>query len=313
MSPGQVFTNSHLSLVPHSLGQCRPLQSPALQHCAVTHLPEATTHLPKAVTKYQRLSPTSCRSMLEPRSSSAVLLGRDRFRVRKRCSSPRSLAAHANVKPDPGKSKAGVQSSPPECGTWHGPTQGCITAGPARHAVMWASGKALPRAIAPPGAWQVGTPALPAQAAGGQAGHSLPAGFLKWVSMELGSLLLSASRRRRSDSSSSSSPGCCGSKRLLCSTASLRCSRSCVTLQEPSTTTASGTGTEGWGRLPQSPGREQAPPVHGPAVLHASGTPAPGPALASTLNPPCQGYTGEPQRLEVPLGATSALLPAPGT
>lgn len=102
-----------------------------------------------------------------------MLLGRDRFRVRKRCSSPRSLAAHANVKPDPGKSKAGVQSSPPECGTWHGPTQGCITAGPARHAVMWASGKALPRAIAPPGAWQVGSPS-PACAGSGGAGRAQP-------------------------------------------------------------------------------------------------------------------------------------------
>jgi len=36
-----------------------------------------------------------------------VPLGRDRFCVRKWCSSPRSLAAHPSVKPDPVKEQSG--------------------------------------------------------------------------------------------------------------------------------------------------------------------------------------------------------------
>lgn len=81
----------------HSLGQCGLLEAWA---CSPVRSP--TSQRPSSPTS-RRPSPTSRRSMLEPRSSSAVLLGRDRFCVRKWCSSPWSLAAHANVKSDPGK------------------------------------------------------------------------------------------------------------------------------------------------------------------------------------------------------------------
>lgn len=39
-------------------------------------------------------------------------LGRDRFCMRKRCSSPWSLAAHPSVKPDPGKEQSRRSEQP---------------------------------------------------------------------------------------------------------------------------------------------------------------------------------------------------------
>lgn len=183
-----------------------------------------------------------------------MLLGSDRFCIRKRRSSPWSLAAHASVKLDPAQEQGGRSEQPPASGTWHG-----LRAGPAEcsSAGQWQQWQQCCCILCP-------IPALswvPCKLVlclcphrqQGQAEHNPPA-RLKWVSMELGSGLLRASRCRRRDSSSSSSPGCCGSKRLLCSTASLRCSRICVTLREPSTTLAS--GTEGWGHLPQSSGEK---------------------------------------------------------
>lgn len=248
MSPGQLPTDSHsvglvvravwVGTCAHVLGQCIPLQSLALQCCTVTHLPQVITQLLQVVTHLPQVN-TGTQEQLSRAVGEGQVLREEAVQLAPvlGCPCQREAGSWQGA-------RQGGESSPPASGTWHSPT-----AGPAWHAAMWDRGRALPHTITTLGAWQVGISIPACTGSRGQAGHSLPARLLNWVSMELGSLLLSASSRRRSDSSSSSSPGCCGSKRLLCSTTSLRCSRSCVTLQEPSTTVASGTGTEGWGHL----------------------------------------------------------------
>lgn len=91
-----------------------------------------------------------------------MLLGRDRFCVRKRCSSPWSLAAHASVKPGPGKEQGrGVRAARQHQG--HGRASQLALPGMQQCGTVSGHCHMLSQHWVP-GRWA--SPSLPAQAAG---------------------------------------------------------------------------------------------------------------------------------------------------